>query len=294
MLDNDTRIKNMREWYNQFRVQYNIIKYTYNRECSFLVPSYETEEQKKHSIRMLKIHSAQHLQFLFNRFKVYERQIPYNLYVSVAKFQNGIPNQDFTNKMINRDNSDFFKKYSEEMIEYDFILDIDARKHEYMNFAKETAIIISELFFKFDIDFDIRFSGRGFHLYIPLDLKTLDYSTSSKQDINIYTKFSFLRKMLREIYSEIICEDFLYIPTAILKIPFTISNYIDSQYVCFPLSRTELEYFELEKYNIKNQDFTLDYAMPIFNLQKNSENFKKMFDFVFEKFNDNILNKIKR
>ena len=58
--------KKIREWYNSSGVKFQIIKYTFNRECALLTPSFvKSSDLKKFSVRMLKIHSVNHIDFVF-------------------------------------------------------------------------------------------------------------------------------------------------------------------------------------------------------------------------------------
>jgi len=240
-----------KKWYDRIDVQFEIIKFLLNREFALLIPSWiENKELKRRSIRMMKCHNLQGFQFIMNKgLKVFDRKTPYNLYYSLAKYTNGIPNQTFN--LSERDNSAWHARQHEEMMGYDFLIDIDAGSHEDLTFAQETAINISESFNSFNVPHEIRFSGMGFHLIIPSEYLPT-HSFLPDAEYNRYKYLASIAKILNKTYSEMIDLN-IYDSRRICKIPYSLALYEKDIYICCPMkSLNELKSFKLENYQLNN------------------------------------------
>ena len=92
-------INNYYKWYFIPKVKFNIIKYTKNRETALI------SHDKAITLRMLKIHSVQHIDFHLKSLNWFKNK--WNMYYSLAEYKEGIPNQNFN--LAKRDNSEWKK-----------------------------------------------------------------------------------------------------------------------------------------------------------------------------------------
>jgi hypothetical protein len=283
----------MEDWYNRNEVKYKVIKYLFNREFALILPYDTVEKQVNKNIRMLRVHNVESLSYLLNKgFRIFEKGDLYNLYYSLAKFQDGIPYQnisDMTQRTI--DNWKFIENFNSEMVSYDFVIDIDAKGHYNMSFAVQTAVFIYELFTKFNIPIDLRFSGCGFHFVVENKLNEIEkYSLDNEKDFNIYNFFAYIAKILNRNVSEMI--DYrIYDKRRVLKVPFSLANYKNAVYVCTPIYSLEA----LKKFDLKNYTPTFlrgkIASMPyIFNAPCKNENFIKMYEYLKELDSKRVLN----
>jgi|TARA_Y100000310_G_scaffold345798_1_gene470105 hypothetical protein len=227
---------NYYKWYFLPKVKFSIIKYTRNRETALIT------DDKKITLRMLKIHSVQHIDFHLKNLNWYRNK--WNMYYSMAEYSFGIPNQKFDLKR--RDNSKWRAEHWRYMVANDFLIDIDATNHLEMDYAKKSTINIVDRLVKFDIPHNIRFSGCGFHIIIPYEyFKDKKYSFNPKDRDNIYSQFSLISKKLNLELSEMV--DYkINDSRRICKLPYSLVIYENNIYVCYPLTYKGLLDFKLE------------------------------------------------
>jgi hypothetical protein len=142
---------------------------------------------------------------------------------------------------------------------YDFLIDVDAGDFEDIDGAyQSTREIISFFDFK-DIPYEIRFSGKGFHLIIPhnyFSLFNVNYTImfNLKEEKNVYQLYSKIAKKLSDRFSEMI-DLKIYDSRRVCKIPFSLALYKERIYVCYPFTTIEefddfrLINFELWNFN---------------------------------------------
>jgi len=258
------RLGEIKTWYSRSDVKFEIIKSLYKREFACLIPSWVTSQDiKRTSTRMLKCHNVQHFDYLINKsLRMFERNLPYNLYYSLARYQDGIPQQTANYSI--RDNSEFEQKHFEYMNGYDFLIDIDAGSHDDIMEAHFSTEKIVEFFNKNNIPFELRFSGKGFHIVIPykyfdacfLEKQRLgELSFNPKQEFNIYSVYSRIAKALQKKFSEMI-DLKIYDSRRVCKIPFSLALYENEIYVCYPFETLEgffsfdLQYFILGHFSL--------------------------------------------
>lgn len=232
-------INNYWKWYFISKIKFNIIKYTKNRESCLI------SHDRKITLRMLKIHSVQHIDFHLKALNWYKNK--WNLYSSLGTYETGIPNQSFNLK--ERDNSEWRKEHWKEMVAYDFMVDIDATNHNDIEMAKYSTLLVVKLFDKHNIPYEVRFSGMGFHIIVPYSyFKNKNHSFDRQdRDNNIYTFYREIAETLNNEVSEMI--DYgLNDARRLCKVPYSLAIYKNNIYVCMPLTLNELESFELENY----------------------------------------------
>lgn len=262
MMDINKTAELLRNWYKRSDVKFQLIKYTFNREFALLVPSFIGDMKdsnsfgellyKKYSIRMLKCHNVQHLDYILNRgIRMFEKKIPFNFYYSLAKYRNGIPNQTFNLSL--RDNEEWAKMHHKEMIAYDFLIDVDSGTHEDIDYAHDTARRIIDYFDKLTVPYELRFSGMGFHIVIPYAYFHSSLLTFNPQDDNnIYQLYSRIAKMLKAKFSDML-DTGIYDSRRVCKIPYSLALYDDKVYMCSPLNdRKYFDDFFLCDYEIKD------------------------------------------
>ena len=79
-------------WYRLASVKFGLIQFLFNREFILLVPYYMNEIRQRRSVRNLRCHSVQHLDYILNQMmKIERKKNIFNFYYSIAKYKNGIP-----------------------------------------------------------------------------------------------------------------------------------------------------------------------------------------------------------
>lgn len=233
-------------WYQRKDVQYELVKQLYKREMALLVPTWIKDKNKrKASVRMLKCHNKDHLNFIFDALGFYKKEIPYNIYQSLAIYRNGIPNQSMN--LSERNNNDWLVEHEREMIGYDFLLDIDCNDHSQIMWAWESADNIFKFLDKLKIPMRLHFSGRGFHIIIP-HYKISKHSFNSYRSKNIYTAYSEFADFFHKEFSQMVDKS-IYDPRRLCKIPYSLANFENNSYVCWSFhTYREFKKFRLEDY----------------------------------------------
>ncbi len=235
-------INNYYKWYFIPKIKFNIIKYTRNRETALIT------HNKKITLRMLKIHNVQHVDFHLKALNWFKNR--WNMYYSLAEYRNGIPNQKFN--LNKRDNSEWKKSHYKSMIGFDLLIDIDASDHSEIEHAKTSALNIGQRLMDYEIPFDIRFSGMGFHLVVPYSyFADRNYSFNVEDDNSIYAAYSMIAKSIHDEYSSMVDTN-LNDPRRLCKLPYSLAIYENNIYMCCPLSYHELINFELDQFTPKN------------------------------------------
>lgn len=244
------------EWYKLASVKFELIRFLFNREFSLLVPNYITNpEIKKCSVRNLKVHSVQHLDFNLKATKMFIKQIPYNFYYSMARYKNGIPNQ--TLNFLERDNTEWNKNCFKEMISYDFLIDIDADDFNDMQFAYENAYNVKELFDELNVPYELRYSGMGFHFIIPYKYLPKNLTFNPDEENNLY---QFLSKLTECLYNK--CGELIDLNICdhrrVCKIPYSIALYDNDAFICSSiLNNVEFENFKIVNYRLGKYPFEI-------------------------------------
>lgn len=263
--------KYFHKWYNRSDVKFKLIKYLYNREFAMLKSKFNNSA---FSIRDLRVHNTQHLDFMLGRFKAFQKNRYYNLYYSLARYKEGIPKQDLSfdpeTGKFNRDVSDWRNNFESQIIEYDFLLDIDAGVHKDMGFAHDTVEYIIRDFNVYKVPYKLRFSGMGFHIIIPYKYFPKHLSFKSTEKDNIYKLYYNIAKKFSEYYSEQI-DLTIYDSRRICKIPYSLSIYgKDKAFACMPFEdEKNFREFELRDYGFNDDNVVQFQDDVLFNPQGN-------------------------
>lgn len=245
------------QWYKLASVKFELIKNLYNRELALLVPRFVTNpEIKKRSVRTLKVHNVQGLDFNLKATKMFIKETPYCFYYSMAKYKNGLPNQILN--FVTRDNLEWTKNHYKEMVSYDYLIDIDAPDFYDMQFAYNSAYNIKELFDKLHIPYELRFSGLGFHFIIPYKYLPQNLTLNPHEPDNLYQFLSKLTKFIFKECSEMVDMN-IYDSRRVCKIPYSLALYNNDAFVCSPfLTNEEFENFNLDNYRPDKYPFQIE------------------------------------
>jgi hypothetical protein len=247
-------------WYNNLPIKFEIIKSLYKREMAVIN---RTKKDSKVTIRMLKCHNVKNFEFLQDYvINAHSCNQLFNYYYSLAKYKNGIPNQDWRLNERNKSemgddsrqelsNKEWTKIHFNQMESYDFLLDIDGNFEE-MEYAYDSAKDIKTFFDIKRIPYELRFSGCGFHFIIPyMYMPQLSLNPFIKEE-NIYKLYSRIAKFFFDDFSDLI-DKHIYDSRRICKIPYTLSCYPeqDSAYLCFPFHSDS----QFKMFNIKFMEY---------------------------------------
>lgn len=208
------------------------------------------------AIRNIRANNVQQMQRAFKYEGLFDNDMLINLYYSVGKFKEGIPcTNNVNNWSVNKDS--FKNEYYKVMTEYDFFIDIDAKRFEDMDIAHKSACNILAFLKKKGYDIEVRFSGRGFHIVVPYKhFKDLNLSFDPNQDNNIYNHYLGLARYLFDNISELI-DLSVYDSRRIIKLPYSLVFYKiddDIKVMVSYVFKTNDEFinFELKDYELSN------------------------------------------
>ena len=232
----------VRDWMYQAETKFQIIKFTQKRETAVIVPKDLAKNTKYPTIRWLRTHTVDHLDYIINKIVKYYNK-PYQFYYSMARYKEGIPKGVQGNF-----GQEWKKNLHEYVITYDWLIDIDSDSHATMELAQLSAINICQFLDKYNTPYEIRFSGCGFHIIID-GINMLDLNLSFNPHIkgNIYDLYSKLNKYLYNSFSHFV-DTGISDSKRLCKLPYTLAVYDDKTYVCMPLNFEQLQNFRLNTF----------------------------------------------
>jgi len=240
------KLDEIRFYYGNYRIQHLLIKYLKDRELALLSPK---AYNFNYAIRNLRVHNTQSMQFWLKYIRMFDSPSrAYNLYYSMAKFEDGIPYRNVKDGNLKEDWAEWNKKAKESIIEYDMLIDIDAGDFSEMDAARMSAINIKQYLDFKDAPYYLRYSGMGFHFVIPYRFfPRLSCAPDMKN--NIYRLMKKLAKYLYDHFSEMV-DLTIYDSRRIAKLPYSLSLYDSGAYVCCPIH--ELKDFDFTKMKLGN------------------------------------------
>jgi hypothetical protein len=207
-----------------------------------MCPDWESvQNENKH--RMLRCHNIQSLQSAFE-YALFKHK-PYklkNLYYSLAAYKEGIP---FRDQLFTKAEQDYWRDNCwKVMTQHDFVLDIDnpkvenATEKESISMAFREAQRISLFLMGLNCPHYIRFSGRGFHIFIPYKklmegYSMIDFNPNSLSCI--YLEHERIAKYFYEEFTQLI-DLSIYDSRRIIKMPCSLMHYPDVTRICYPLT----------------------------------------------------------
>jgi len=253
--------------YTKTEVVFEIVKQLYNRETVFIDPF-----DKSKATRLMKIHSIQHWQQVTKWVGAYKR--PYNIYYSLAKYRQGIPNQVFNHEQRKINNKEWNEGEHWKNIEtFDFLIDFDGDDEKHCEEIKKDVLAVSNVLK--EVPHSIRFSGNGFHIIVPGQFMPQGLSYNPELETNYYSLLADILSKLKKDYSGVIdlaCVD----SRRVVKVPYSVACYEDGCKMCWPYFKySEINEIKISQFvptwifsstsSIKNRGISL------FNQEKNNK-----------------------
>lgn len=229
------------EWYNNETVKRLILPHLKFRESAVI-----SKQNDRMSMRYLSLFNEKSLDIMFKILKFCSKDKLYNLYSSLARFKGGFPVIGYWGNKRKMRMKDISENYHKIVLAADFAIDIDAPTHKYMDYAYISAKAIKKMFDTLDVPYSVRFSGCGFHFIIPACYFKHDRSYDGYDQDSIYSVYRQIADSLSEEFSEFV-DTSIYDMKRVLKVPYSLAQYKDSTYVCYPFNDHEdFESFKLE------------------------------------------------
>ncbi|MGM0495429.1 MAG: hypothetical protein ACQERX_02080 [Bacillota bacterium] len=263
----------MREWYLNLEIQHKIIQSTQQRETAFLLSSAEKNQTKAVNLRYVSMNKTMDLSYQIQQtFKIYDNEPRlYNIYYSIAHFKRFFPYFKF-----GKERRQSIEKWTKHImcktIDYvDLFIDIDTNKDSFKA-GKETTKKLMDFFDKYNITYQVRMSGKGFHIvcdgrqFIPLNLNITEDLDDDKSIMNVYYKIA---EYLHKEYSELI-DLAVYDLRRVTKANYSLVHYMEELKIVLPFQNHE-EFLECDynTNNIKNVMTLLDDDLKNINKRKN-------------------------
>jgi hypothetical protein len=233
-------------WYARAEVKFELIRFLKNRELCLIA-----KQDSNRTIRNLRCHSVQHLDFILNRWlKVGTTKEQYKFYYSLARYKAGIPYQ--TANLDKRDNSEWNESHWKEMESYDFLLDIDSPTHNEILLAHQSALEVKAMLDSLHCPYELRFSGCGFH-FIIAHRHFINYLANfvPGHEHSIYVAYAKIGRWFYDNISEMV-DYSIYDSRRVTKIPFSLALYEDEAFVCLPFHTSEsFTAFKLEDFSVE-------------------------------------------
>ena len=282
-------------WYSTLEVLFKMNEYTKSRETSFLMSKAESPDQCFKNTRYLRCECVRDFNYLLqNGLHVLDEPRLYNLYYSIAKLRKPLPFWVLGKERKELINS-WVKTIDKKIASYDFFIDVDCGNLTFDG-GKLTVEMIIEFLDKFNIQYELRSSGQGFHIIANGDqFKEMRFSYNENYDEdpdNVCDNFERIAKYLHQEISELVDLQ-MYDLRRVTKIPYSLVHYKNEIRVCFPfISLAEFEDFKYDDGNLRNfkrfmakkGDSAWNYLIRnrktfIFNEDK-SPNVKGLFEFI--------------
>lgn len=235
------------EYYGDMHLHYLIALPCRLREFSVLASSYE--ERRKKNMRNLVCHRPQDFQFFWRYLKIVEGEYFMNFYHSVARYEHGVP----TSKLVDRDLTEWNLTCFKHIIDYPFLVDIDAENHEEMSLAHQaTKEILIDMLSKGWNGIFIMTSGMGFHILARMKDVTKNRNFIPDTEGNIYEEYKQLATVYHNEVSSMV-DLKIYDHRRLMKCPYSLAVYDDSMIVAHPFtSIEEFLSFDIDDYKIPN------------------------------------------
>lgn len=214
-------------YYKNKVILYLMMPYLKNREFA-LLPAKGTEG---HPMRYLRAHNVQSIRYWMERMGIYKGK-RYSLYMSNAKYKNGVPYRD---PSIEKGYSDEWRKSHWKSIEsYDLVIDLDSdgnlrECHKDMSYIRRFLNMVKCPHF-------VRFSGRGFHFIVPDSAFPKKKSYDPTEKGSVYDAYRQIASFMLENLSPLI-DMSIYDSKRLIKVPYSLALYGDyEETVCSPLA----------------------------------------------------------
>ena len=255
------------DWYTRTDVMFEIVKQLHNKETVFINPF----DQSK-ATRCMKIHKVDSWQKVTQWIGFWRR--PYNVYYSLAKYKNGIPNQVFDHEERKELNKEWnHGQHWKEIETFDMLIDVDGEDNKHCELLKPEFLAISELFK--DVPHSLRFSGCGFHLIIPGEFLFKPKSQEWYNPDKIISFFSLWEEILRALKKDycFAVDETIADSRRVTKAPYTLANYEDGAYVCYPyFKHSEISEILISQFTtswiLSSTSSIRNRGVPVLNLER--------------------------
>lgn len=221
-----TSLEEIYTYYSQ-DVLFEIVKQTRGKELALLSPQYK--------FRCIKAHNFSYLMNNLDNMGFFKRQM--NMYYSTCNFEN-MPQFSYLYTLRKKQQQDFTKNVDRYAVGHNIAIDLDAH-YQPLEKVYDKFVMLIKLFDEDKVPYSPRFSGNGFHIYIPFEYYP---------DGIVWQEFAgeFLKEIKR----------FLSLPSldcstgdlrSLLKIPYSLD--VKTGNVCYPLAPEEIEGFDVAKMN---------------------------------------------
>lgn len=268
-------------WYMRTDVHFEIIKFLQLREMMFY------KKGAEYTFRYMRCHNVQTFALFLKNAGAFRHT--FNIYNSVATYRDGIDWFGYDLLRRDKDAIDSWRLESHKhMTGYDFFIDIDAPSFDEVDVAKASALIFWDLLTRFNVRFECRYSGMGFHFVIPSSVLPKKKFSPYSEDVSIYQYLRAIARKLKENVSNYI-DTSIYDERRVLKTPYTLAVYDEGEYVCLPmLMRDDVRLFDVEQAHIDNWRLrnVRGRGTVVFNRSGTSEDFLRFVSFVVEKWGE--------
>lgn len=268
----------VKKWYDRREVKFELKDQLFNRELAALVAKPEKRTMK--STRNLRCHNTQHFDIIRSALNMDQQEVLYQFYFSLARFKTGIPYQTLNFIDRKKEMVVWNSEAEYQIIDYLWIIDIDAKSHDDMMSVHEQALKIIEIIkkpetlSKIPLKVSCVFTGMGFHIYIHADEKGELGYVYTKNDHpsmeELYTPgfgepdiYSLIKESTKHYFGDVAPDiDYsIYDCRRLAKLCYSLAIYGDKEiYVCYPFSSIEeLKSFKLEDYSLDKFDKQIGY-----------------------------------
>lgn len=239
---NENELMNLRKrWYSEPLTLLEMVKNMQGREVAFLEGKTELPLLTKSAspVRCIKAHSLSYLLSNFNAFSFTEK--PYNLYCSVATFEN-LPMFSYNPSKRKEEQDAFFHGSGFDLCikGYDFVIDLDNKD---LNEAYLDAKKVKKVFDEFGLKYYLKFSGsRGFH-FVVKDNNFFPKELTPNEKVSLAELVIKNLKLIENIPS---IDETIYQATRILKCPYSLEGFN----VALPLTDEQFANWRIEDMRI--------------------------------------------
>jgi len=268
-------------WYMRPDVKFEIIKFLQRREMMFY------RKGLQYTFRYMRCHNIQTLGLFQKNAGAFKHL--HNIYNSVATYIHGM---DWFGYNLLRRDSDSIEKWKASshkiMRGYDFFIDIDAPSLDELEMTKKSALVLWDLFNKFQVPFECRYSGMGFHFLIPSSvLPKMSFDPYS----DTTTIYEYLRAIAKKLQTNISAyiDSSIYDMRRVCKTPYSLAVYEHGEYVCLPMTmRDDVKLFKIEDVMVETwfMKSVRGRGTMLFNKIGNRQSFQAFVDYIVDKWGE--------
>jgi len=246
MSNKEKEIQMMTDWYNRSYVLYEMLYCgLFDREVAFMKPKHHREKNKQTMYRYMKVFKPHGFTYALNSIIDFKgNNLVLNVYSSISKYENGIP--DFGNNiyMRKKDTDEWNARRHEDFSSYDVFIDVDAPNFGFVKEAKQDVMKIMKLLDSFSMPYYLRFSGCGYHIIIPYTYMKdlgLHFDPHLVNGRSVYEVFDAISEWLCNNITELV-DTGLHDCVRVSKVPYSLTFYPEGVFVCWPF-KTKQEFY---------------------------------------------------